>query len=98
MAGSARTLLAPLQVRTTPIGQLVDYRNGQTLYTYKDGTATTSACTTEWCMQDWPPLLVQRAPNTVLGITGHLGVIRRPDGTLQLSLASFSTIETSRMG
>jgi predicted lipoprotein with Yx(FWY)xxD motif len=77
----------PLQVTTSPIGQLVAAGDAQTLYTFRDDTTTSSACTPQWCVQDWPPLLVAQPPATIAGIASHLGAIRQPDGTLQLTLA-----------
>jgi len=40
------------------------------------------------CARAWPPLLVQRrsqVPTRIAGIPGRLGVIRRPDGRLQVT-------------
>ena len=40
------------------------------------------------CAQAWPPLIVRSAaavPKRAAGITGVLGVIRRPDGRLQVT-------------
>lgn len=78
----------PLQVLSTAIGPIVTDDYGQTIYTYRDDTSDSSACTPSWCTQDWPPLLVKKAPGPINGITGALGVLRRPDGTLQLTLDS----------
>jgi predicted lipoprotein with Yx(FWY)xxD motif len=75
-----------LRVRSTTTGPLVTAGNGQTLYAYKDDTPTRSACTAEWCTQDWPPLLVPTLPTRVPGVSAPLGLLKRPDGTLQLTL------------
>jgi predicted lipoprotein with Yx(FWY)xxD motif len=77
----------PLQVIATPAGGVVSDSNGQTVYIYKDDTPTSTACTAAWCVQDWPPLLVYGPPAAVGGISAQLGVLRRPDGTLQLTAA-----------
>src|SRR5215218_8752809 len=40
------------------------------------------------CSRAWPPLIVQRrsqVPTRVAGIPGRLGVVRRPDGRLQVT-------------
>lgn len=86
---SSRTPAAaqPIRVATTAIGRIVTSGNGQTLYTYKDDSPASSACIAAWCVQDWPPLLVNQAPSAVEGIGAPMSVIRRPDGTLQLTLA-----------
>jgi predicted lipoprotein with Yx(FWY)xxD motif len=77
----------PVAVLATAAGQVVTDGHGQTLYVYKDDTATTSACTPAWCVQDWPPLSVARVPGAIAGIRAPLGVLDRPDGTIQLTLA-----------
>lgn len=84
---ASRPAREPIQVISTSGGQLVADADGQTLYTYKDDTPTTTACTAAWCVQDWPPLLVTQAPTNIDGINAPLGILRRPDGTRQLTLA-----------
>ena len=40
------------------------------------------------CARAWPPLIVQRrsqVPTRIAGIPGRLGVVRRPDGRLQVT-------------
>lgn len=69
-------------LRTARIGGvtvLTDAR-GFTVYWFAPDTATTSKCT-GGCARKWPPLtgLVTAGP----GITGHLGTITRPGGTVQ---------------
>jgi predicted lipoprotein with Yx(FWY)xxD motif len=44
-------------------------------------------CTGE-CARAWPPLLVKSravVPTTIRGVTGKFGVVRRPDGRLQVT-------------
>jgi predicted lipoprotein with Yx(FWY)xxD motif len=77
----------PLEVLSIRGHKIVAASNGQSVYAYKDDTPTRSACTAAWCVQDWPPLTVRSSPKPVPGITATLGVLRRPDGTLQLTLA-----------
>jgi predicted lipoprotein with Yx(FWY)xxD motif len=77
---------ALLHVINTPVGPVVADADGQTLYTYQDDTASESACTAQWCVQDWPPLLVKQSPTPINGIHAPLGVLTRPDGTLQVTL------------
>jgi len=53
---------------------------GFTLYWFAPDTSTTSKCTGS-CATYWPPL---KGPVTAgSGVTGTLGVITRPDGTMQ---------------
>ena len=53
---------------------------GLTLYLFAPDTATTSKCTGS-CTAYWPPVF--GTPVAGPGVTGTLGTIRRPDGSLQ---------------
>ena len=77
----------PLQGIATSAGDVLADSNGQTVYAYNDDTATSSACTASWCVQDWPPLLIASAPSSISGVHAPVGLLRRPDGTSQLTLA-----------
>lgn len=70
----------PLRVMTTILGQIVAADDGQTLYTYRDDTPTSSACTSAWCVQDWPPAVVTQPAGAIAGVSAQLGVLRRKDG------------------
>src|SRR5262249_42743827 len=82
-AGSAAS---GLRVVSSPIGSVVADGAGQTLYTYTDDRPGRSACTADWCVQDWPPLIVRDPLPRSLGVSAHVGVLKRPDGTLQATL------------
>jgi predicted lipoprotein with Yx(FWY)xxD motif len=59
---------------------VVTNASGKTLYWFVPDTSTTSNCTGA-CATYWPPVL---GPVTAgSGVTGTLGVITRPDGTMQ---------------
>jgi len=53
---------------------------GFTLYWFAPDTSTTSKCTGS-CATYWPPLKGPASAGS--GVTGTLGVITRPDGTMQ---------------
>jgi predicted lipoprotein with Yx(FWY)xxD motif len=53
---------------------------GRTLYWFAPDTATTSKCTGS-CAAYWPPVLGK--PVAGAGVTGTIGTITRPDGTIQ---------------
>ena len=76
----------PLRVVSTALGQIAAANDGQTLYAYHDDTPTSSACTPAWCVQDWPPVAVTQPVDAIAGVSGRLGVLRRADGSLQLTL------------
>ena len=76
-AGSSGTTL-----KMTTIGgtQVLTNSAGFTLYWFAPDTSTTSNCTGS-CATFWPPV---KGPATAgSGVTGTLGVITRPDGTMQ---------------
>lgn len=69
-----------LMVRTIDGAQVLTNSAGLTLYSFAPDTSTTSKCTGS-CATYWPPV---KGPATAgSGVTGTLGVITRPDGTMQ---------------
>jgi predicted lipoprotein with Yx(FWY)xxD motif len=69
-----------LMVRTIGGTQVLTNSAGMTLYWFVPDTPTTSKCTGS-CATYWPPV---KGPVTAgSGVTGTLGVITRPDGTMQ---------------
>jgi predicted lipoprotein with Yx(FWY)xxD motif len=69
-----------LMVRTIGGTQVLTNSAGLTLYWFAPDTSTTSKCTGS-CATYWPPV---KGPATAgSGVTGTLGVITRPDGTMQ---------------
>ena len=76
----------PLRIVSTVLGQITAAADGQTLYTYRDDTPTSSACTPAWCVQDWPPLVVAQTAKAIVGVSAQLGVLLRNDGSRQLTL------------
>jgi predicted lipoprotein with Yx(FWY)xxD motif len=69
-----------LMVRTIGSTQVLTNSAGKTLYWFVPDTSTTSKCTGS-CATYWPPV---KGPVTAgSGVTGTLGVITRPDGTMQ---------------
>jgi len=74
---------AGVLVKSAKIGSatvLTDSR-GFTLYWFVPDTSTKSKCTDKECVTFWPPV---KGPVTAgPGVTGTLGTITRPDGSLQ---------------
>ena len=75
-AGTSVTL------KTATIGgvTVLTNANGLTLYWFAPDTPTTSRCTGS-CAAYWPPVTCD--PKAGPGVTGKLGTIKRPDGTVQ---------------
>jgi predicted lipoprotein with Yx(FWY)xxD motif len=73
---------AAVNVRETPVGQILTDANGMTLYTFdNDKTAGESACNGP-CAQNWPPLM---APADAQAM-GNWSVVSRSDGSKQWAL------------
>jgi predicted lipoprotein with Yx(FWY)xxD motif len=92
--GDVTTLSAPpttdpsltLALEHSPAGPILTTGTGATLYDFAPDTARHSACVSDPCLFQWPPLL-KNGPVTVgRGVDGALvGTLRRPDGATQLS-------------
>jgi len=69
-------------LKTADIGGVTVLTNsrGLTLYLFAPDTPTTSRCTGS-CADYWPPVF--GIPTAGPGVTGRLGTIKRPDGSLQ---------------
>jgi predicted lipoprotein with Yx(FWY)xxD motif len=73
---------ASVTVKTATIGGVAVLTNakGLTLYWFAPDTPTMSKCTGD-CAAYWPP--VTGTPKAGPGVTGRLGTIKRPDGSVQ---------------
>jgi predicted lipoprotein with Yx(FWY)xxD motif len=81
-AAAAVGTTGKVTLKTADVGGVTVLTNAQglTLYWFAPDTPTTSECTGS-CTDYWPP--VYGTPEAGPGVTGTLGTIRRPDGTLQ---------------
>ena len=70
------------------LGKVLVDGQGMTLYVYTKDTANTSNCI-GGCATAWPPLAVADGvtPTAGPGVVGTLGVIRREDGTSQVTIS-----------
>ncbi len=66
-------------------GQILVTSEGRTLYTNTVDTPEALKCTNVGCTSFWPPYIVGAQPTAGEGITGTLGTVARPDGSLQLT-------------
>jgi predicted lipoprotein with Yx(FWY)xxD motif len=90
IAMSSSPAAAPVAKLKTPgFGYVLTRRDFQALYYWQiEKQAGGKIRCTGVCAKLWPPLLVRSAaavPKSVAGITGRFGVIRRPDGKLQVT-------------
>lgn len=69
--------------------QIVVDAQGRTLYTLSPETTHHLLCKSSECLKFWPPLTVRSSKTKLLagpGVHGHLAILRRSNGVLQLTL------------
>jgi len=77
-----------IDVGSTRVGTVLVDSNGQTVYLFLADSATTSNCNSAACVQYWPPVLTNGAPQAGAGVmASFLGTITRADGTTQVTYA-----------
>src|SRR5438270_8501429 len=77
-----------IDVGSTRLGQVLVDSNGRTLYLFAADTSSQSTCNSAACVQYWPPLLTNDAPQAGTGVyVGLLGTTRRQDGTTAVTYA-----------
>jgi predicted lipoprotein with Yx(FWY)xxD motif len=77
---------ARIVAKDSPFGRVLFDANGQVVYVFEIDRANRSNCTSEDCVEAWPPVLTRESPSAGEGAdAGLLGTIRRSDGSLQVS-------------
>jgi predicted lipoprotein with Yx(FWY)xxD motif len=69
--------------------QIVVNAQGRTLYVLSPETAHHLLCKSSECLKFWPPLMVRSSKTKLLtgpGVRGHLSILRRSNGVLQVTL------------
>ncbi len=91
MALSAGTTLTIGSASNSTLGERVLVNaQGRTLYALSPETASHLLCKSSECLHFWPPLTVPSRTTKVkdgTGVHGRLGILRRSDGLLQVTLA-----------
>jgi predicted lipoprotein with Yx(FWY)xxD motif len=86
-AGSALTLSS---AANATLGKpVVISPQGRTLYALSPETSGHLLCKTDECFKVWPPVTVKSSKvklKAASGVQGHLGILRRSNGTLQVTL------------
>jgi predicted lipoprotein with Yx(FWY)xxD motif len=90
LTGSPPSTPATLSVARLPLGEVVT-STGATLYRYgKDSAKPAKSNCVGQCAVTWPPVLSSGGPPKLDGINPALvGIVVRPDGTEQLTLAGW---------
>ena len=90
-AGTAMSKTTPAPVIKIKVGRFGDVlatRGRQALYFWNVEKRDFKVHCTGACARAWPPLIVRSraaVPARIAGIRGRFGVIRRPDGRLQVT-------------
>ena len=77
---------ARIIVKESTFGRVLFDANGQVVYVFEIDRANRSNCTSEDCVEAWPPVLTREPPSAGEGADARLlGTIRRSDGSLQVT-------------
>ena len=77
-----------INLASTKLGQVLVDSKGLTVYLFQADSNTTSNCNSASCVQYWPPVLTNGAPQAGPGVNASLlGTITRTDGTAQVTYA-----------
>ncbi len=77
-----------INIGTTNVGQVIVDSNGQTVYLFVADKGTASTCNSASCVQYWPPVLTNGAPQAGAGVNASLlGTSTRVDGSTQVTYA-----------
>ena len=75
-------------VANTRLGKIIAGPTGRTIYLFLADTATSSSCNSAGCVQAWPPVLTNGAPQAGAGVNDSLlGTIKRRDGSSEVTYA-----------
>jgi predicted lipoprotein with Yx(FWY)xxD motif len=90
IALAARGGIVVNSASNTKLGeQIVVDAQGRTLYVLQPETTRHLLCKSSKCLKFWPPLTVRSSKTKLAagpGVRGHLAILRRSDGVLQVTL------------
>jgi predicted lipoprotein with Yx(FWY)xxD motif len=86
-ASATSASAATVEVRTTPVGEVLTDANGFTLFVFSLDHKKTDMCQSiEGCIGVWPPLVAEGPPTAGPGVNpAKLGTITLADGTQQVT-------------
>ncbi len=77
---------ARIVAKESAFGRVLFDANGQVVYAFERDRRNESNCTSDGCVEAWPPVLTEEQPSAGAGAeAGLLGTIRRSDGSLQVT-------------
>jgi predicted lipoprotein with Yx(FWY)xxD motif len=90
LASSSTTPTLTAATNTKFNEKIVVDAHGRTLYVLSPETSQHLLCKSSECLKFWPPLTVHTSKTKLKdgsGVHGHLGILKRSNGTLQVTLA-----------
>ena len=87
-APESRSAVPVIKLKDDEFGNILATRGRQALYYWNVEKRDFKVHCTGACAKAWPPLIVRSknaVPRRVAGIKGTFGVVRRPDGRLQVT-------------
>jgi predicted lipoprotein with Yx(FWY)xxD motif len=77
---------ARIVAKESAFGRVLFDANGQVVYAFENDRRNQSNCTSEECIEAWPPVLTRQKPSAGEGVDARLlGTVRRSDGRLQVT-------------
>jgi predicted lipoprotein with Yx(FWY)xxD motif len=77
---------ARIVAKESAFGRVLFDANGQVVYAFENDRRNKSNCTSEDCVEAWPPVLTRQKPSAGEGVDARLlGTVRRSDGRLQVT-------------
>jgi predicted lipoprotein with Yx(FWY)xxD motif len=77
---------ARITAKESPFGRVLFDANGQAIYVFEIDRPNRSNCTSDECVEAWPPVLTREPPTAGPGADADLlGTIRRGQGGLQVT-------------
>ena len=77
---------ARIVAKESAFGRVLFDANGQVVYSFENDRRNQSNCTSEECVEAWPPVLTRQKPSAGEGVDARLlGTVRRSDGRLQVT-------------
>jgi predicted lipoprotein with Yx(FWY)xxD motif len=77
---------ARIVAKESAFGRVLFDLNGQAVYVFERDPTNRSNCTSDECVEAWPPVLTEEQPSAGAGVeAGLLGTIRRSEGRLQVT-------------
>ena len=77
---------ARIVAQESDFGRVLFDANSQAIYVFEIDDPNQSNCTSDECVEAWPPVLTEEEPSAGAGIEAELlGTISRDDGTLQVT-------------